>query len=357
MNTAQLKEQTKKMPSRPGIYLFKNSKRKPLYIGKALNLKNRLKSYLKTNNPRLEKMIMESVKIEVTETENEIEALILESQYIKRYKPDFNIMLRDDKQYGFVGFTGEEYSKIFITHQPGSRNSSGLRLGNLSLDKLHLEFSLPGKPTYIGPFTDIGALKTTLRLLRRIFPYCTCKQTHHNYCLNYHIGKCLGFCCCPKDSPKRPVLSFIEGSRRISVYEKNIKAIKDILSGKKYSLIKKIEKEMKMLSSRHEYEKALELQYKIEKLKKIFANAKINRAGSGVMIYHNSQPGTIELLRKFLNLSSPPRRIEGYDIANIQGKHAVGAMIVFTDGEPDKNEYRKFKIRNSNIEIRNKSKI
>ncbi|MDO8495853.1 MAG: GIY-YIG nuclease family protein [bacterium] len=324
MNSNQLKEQIKKLPTRPGIYLFKNSKNKPLYIGKALNLKNRLKSYLKTSDPRLGQMILETKKINFIKTESDIEALILESQYIKKYRPDFNIVLRDDKQYGFVGFThstssgqAEEYPKIFITHQPIKNEG------------------------FIGPFTDIGALKITLRLLRRIFPYCTCKQTHHNYCLNYHIGKCIGVCCLKHNEHK---------NKEHKRYLKSIKAIKDILSGKKSSLIKKLEKEMKILSDQQEYEQALELQYKIEKLKRVFQNATIienlklkNENYSG----QRDKLAPIEL-QKLLKLKQLPARIEAYDIANIQGKYAVGAMVVFENGEPNKNEYRKFKIYTKN---------
>src|SRR3990167_5972590 len=139
---------------------------------------------------------------------------------------------------------------------------------------------------YIGPFTDGTALKTTLRYLRRIFPYCTCKKPHNNFCLNYHIGKCFGFCCL-KDNP--------EQSRRAAEieYKRSIRAIKN----------------------------------KLEKIKRVFENAKIIR----------------DIGHKTLDKKNI-YRIEGYDIANIQGKYAVGAMVVFSNGKPDKNEYRKFKI-------------
>ncbi|MDP3697900.1 MAG: GIY-YIG nuclease family protein [Candidatus Taylorbacteria bacterium] len=319
MTNGQLKEQVNKLPANPGIYIFRSGKNKPLYIGKALDLKNRLKAYLKTEDARLQKMLLEANKISFVKTGSDIEALILESQYIKKYQPAFNIMLRDDKQYGFVGFTEDVFPKIFITHQPTHFQKQGF-----------------WKTSYIGPFTDIGALKTTLRLLRKIFPYCTCQQPHNNYCLNYHIEKCLGYCCLKNNEHK---------NNEQKTYSKNIKAIKEILSGKKESLIKHFEKEMKNLSDKQEFEKALELQYKIEKLKRVFANAKIINNNLEVMIYHNSQAKIIELLQKFLNLPSLPRRIEAYDIANIQGKHAVGAMVVFINGQPDKNQYRKFKIR------------
>src|SRR3989344_5320155 len=315
MAISRLKEQIKKIPDRPGIYIFKNLKNKPLYIGKALNLKNRLKFYLKITDGRLKRMLLEAEGVDIIVTESEIEALILESQYIKKYHPDFNVMLRDDKQYGFVGFSNDKFHKIFITHQPAKNKETD----------------------FIGPFTDIRALKITLRLLRKIFPYCTCKQLHNNYCLNYHIGKCPGFCCLKQS---------IINSLQLTTYRKNIKAVKDILSGEKSSLTKNLEKEMRNFSNKKEYEKSLELQHKIEKFKKIFLNARIINNDREVMIYHNSS-NVLKSLQKFLNLPSLPRRIEAYDIANIQGQFAVGAMIVFTDRKPDKNKYRKFKIKNT----------
>lgn len=324
MITPQLKEQIKKLPAKPGIYLFNNTKNHPLYIGKALNLKNRIKSYLKTDSPRLQQMILEAKKIDFIKTENDIEALILESQYIKKYRPDFNIMLRDDKQYFFVGFSNESFPKIFLTHQPTKRGQD---------------------PFYIGPFTDGNALKITLGLLRRIFPYCTCKQTHHNYCLNYHIGKCMGDCCLKFKSQNTKGKITVQNSK-LKEYQKNINAIKKILYGKKSSLIKKLEKEMKTLSGQQEYEKALELHYKIEKLKRVFQNARIiNSKNDEIMIYHNND-GVLKLMERELQLPSYPRRIEAYDVANIQGEYAVGAMVVFTNGEPTKQQYRKFKIQN-----------
>ena len=277
MTDAELKNQISKLPPKPGIYIFKNSKNKPLYIGKALNLKNRLKSYPRNDNTRIQKMIEGATRVDFITTQNEIEALILESQYIKKYQPDFNIMLRDDKQYGFVGFTGEEYQKIFITHQP--------------------TFQKQGfwKTSYIGPFTDIGALKTTLRLLRKIFPYCTCKQLHNNYCLNYHLDNCMGICCL-KNSELRIT------NYELRKYNKNIKAIKDILSGKKSSLIKNFEKEMRTFSGKQEYEKARELQHKIEKLERVFENAKIIHKSRGFMIYHKGE----RILNSLQKLLNPP---------------------------------------------------
>ena len=291
MTGGKLKKLISKAPTGPGVYMFTGGRRK-LYIGKASNLKARLSSYLKTTDQRILQMLSLATGVKTLETGSEIEALITESQYVKRYKPAFNIMLRDDKNFFYVDLTKEEWPKVFITH----------------------------RPTLFGPFTDGTALKTTLRYLRRIFPYCTCKKPHNNFCLNYHIGKCFGFCCL-KDNP--------EQSRRAAEieYKRSIRAIKNILSGKKTSLLKGLEKEMIALGKKEEFEKAIELKNKIEKIKRVFENAKIIR----------------DIGHKTLDKKNI-YRIEGYDIANIQGKYAVGAMVVFSNGKPDKNEYRKFKI-------------
>ncbi len=327
----------KKFPKNSGVYFFRDKNRRVLYTGKAANLKNRLNSYFNKNlgNPRLHKMLETAKGVDWQETDSEIEALILESQLIKKYRPPFNVMLRDDKQYFFVGFTKERFPKLIITHQPPKKfivySDQFTENKKLPVNQLKTEhWSL--STNFIGPFTDGTALRVTLRLLRRIFPYCTCKQKHNNRCLNYHIGNCFGFCCLKKEATAKQVM----------VYKKNIAAIKEILSGKKKSLIKRFEKEMNALAGKGNLEKAIESRDKIEKLKIIFKNAQILKE-----IGRKETGGfnTLAELKEVLRLSAPPRRIEGYDISNIQGEFATGAMVVFTDGQPDKNEYRKFKIR------------
>lgn len=316
MTNKQLKKLVKTAPQKSGIYLFKNSN-KILYIGKALNLKVRLLSYLKTSDERILKMLSLANRIKALETDSDIEALILESKYIKKHKPLFNIMLRDDKQYFYVVFTKEKFPKVLATHQPHSKYRD-------------IEIS-----SFVGPFTDGTALKTTLRYLRRIFPYCTCLQLHNNFCLNYHIGKCPGFCCLKQQNPYQQPTTYNQRQ-----YEKNIKAIKDILSGKKNSLLKNLEKEMVSTGKKYEFEKAIELQNKIEKVKKIFKNAQIIRNAENVK---NNTLG-IKQLAKAIGMKRLPCRIEGYDISNIQGTNATGSMVVFQNSQPDKNSYRKFKI-------------
>ena len=301
MNNNRLKKLTRKAPARPGIYIFKKRTEK-LYIGKAANIKNRIASYLKIEDFRIKKMLDLAESLKFLSTQSEIEALILESQLIKRFRPQFNIVMRDDKQYFFVGFSKNEMPRIYLTHQPDGDE-------------------------HIGPFTEGNALKTTLRFLRSIFPYCTCKQTHHNYCLNYHIGKCLGFCCL-----KSEILN-----QDKKIYANNIEAIKKILSGKKNSFIKELRKEAGSAAKRDDFGKAIELRDKITKLERIFENARIIK-NSDILKTHRSG------LESLLKLQKPITRIEGYDISNIGGTHATGSMVTFVRGKPDKNFYRKFKI-------------
>ncbi|MEK7525427.1 MAG: GIY-YIG nuclease family protein [Patescibacteria group bacterium] len=330
MDITTLKNVTNKFPKKPGIYRFLDPHQKPIYIGKASNLKNRVISYARPIDSRIVAMVSDAKSLTFTETGSDIEALILESQLVKKYLPKFNIMLRDDKQYFFVAFTqpnfskkklggqaDEQFPRIFLTHQPqqttrNKRQASGIE--------------------YIGPFTEGTALKTTLRALRRIFPYCTCKQKHNVMCLNGHIGACLGFCCLKKpENPNR------------KSYLSNIRAIKEVLSGKRTSLIKRLEKEMKERGKRLKLEEASAIQGKIEKVRRVFENAQIIQRMSGERIPDSSR----ESIKTFLGLAKNPVRIEGYDVAHIQGKHTVGAMVVFNNGMPDKNSYRKFKIHSS----------
>ncbi|MDP2647756.1 MAG: UvrB/UvrC motif-containing protein [Candidatus Yanofskybacteria bacterium] len=309
MTSDSLQSATKTAPKTPGVYTFRNSKGRPLYIGKAANLKSRILSYLKSNDSRIRKMIEFAREVTFEQTSSDIEALILESQRIKKQQPPFNIMLRDDKQYFYVAFTKEQYPKIHLTHQ--------FKTNKIKKDITEL----------IGPFTDGSALKVTLKLLRRLFPYCTCKQPHYVRCLNAHIGKCLGFCCLRKPKDPKP-----------RTYTANIRAIKNILNGKRDDVVSSLEKEMAQFAKHGNFEKAIELRDKIEKIKRVFLNAQIIR----------NQPdnvGVLTELQQALKLDRLPLRIEGYDISNIQGAYATGSMVVFVQGIPDKNEYRKFKIR------------
>ncbi len=301
MDIAKLKQLTSKIPAGPGIYRFQNDKKEDIYIGKASSIRRRLASYSRTDDSRIKKMVASASYLNHVETESDIEALILESQLIKQQRPQFNIMLRDDKQYFYVAFSNDEFPRVSLTHQPTG--------------------------DYIGPFTEGTAIKATLKYLRDIFPYCTCSQKHHNFCLNYHIGKCIGFCC----------LNSNPSPEQIGRYSRNIKAIKEILTGRRSFLVKELKKEMELAAKKHDFTKAIELRTKLERLERVFYNAQVIRHSEIVKSYNSG-------LTKLLGAQRTIARIEGYDISNIQGKHASGSMVTFVNGQPDKNFYRKFNI-------------
>lgn len=302
MEISKLKQLVSKSPDTPGVYRFQDAQKQDIYIGKASSIKKRLASYAKTADSRIQKMISTAVHLTHIETDSDIEALILESQLIKQQRPQFNIMLRDDKQYFFVAFSNDEFPRVSLTHQPAG--------------------------DYIGPFTDGMALKATLKYLRNIFPYCTCSQKHHNFCLNYHIGKCIGFCCLKGDQSR-------EQHKR---YIANIKALKDILNGRRSILVKESKKQMKEAGKKHDFTSAIELRTKLERLERVFYNAQVIKNSEILKEYSSGLP-------KLLKTKKPIIRIEGYDVSNIQGAHATGAMVTFINGIPDKNFYRKFNIK------------
>ncbi|MDP3935173.1 MAG: UvrB/UvrC motif-containing protein [Candidatus Giovannonibacteria bacterium] len=298
----------RKIPQSPGVYFFKDNRGKTLYIGKAANLRARLRSRILPKETK-------SISWEILNSE--VEALIREAELIKKHLPKYNVLMRDDKQYFYVGFSKNKFPKIFITHQK-----------NREAD-------------YIGPFTEGGALRSVLKTLRRAFPYCTCKKPHKRLCLNARIGRCLGFCCTAAPSstlgvksPKTP--SVFPGAAN---YQKNITSIKKILSGKNKSLAETLKREMRKLSDARKYEEAGKIRDQIRALEKIFEHRGVIKQDLPAEFAK-----ALRALESILNISDI-NRIEAYDIANIQGKFAYGSMAVFQNGQIKKNAYRLFKIK------------
>lgn len=314
--------QAQKAPHTPGVYFFKNKAGAIIYIGKARNLRMRLASYFRPDAPEARKraMIKEAAKLEWKETDSDIEALILESELIKKNRPKYNILMRDDKKYFYVGFSREKFPKIFITHQP--QNIRHPKLGVL------------------GPFTDGGAIKTTLKMLRPLFPYCQCpssKSTKHNRpCQNAELGRCLGVCCLKEEKWKK---YYSDAGERKIAYAKNITAIKKILSGGIKKVKTALEKEMKRAAKDRDYEKAAQVRNQLLALENIFKHKPY--------LSRDDQTWKEKGLKYLADILGVKKieRLEMFDVSNIQGKMAVGSMAVFVNGQPDKNEYRKFKIR------------
>lgn len=221
-----IKEQLRKLPENPGVYLMKDQWGNIIYIGKAKILKNRVSSYFRGINshpPKVKAMVAVIHEFEYIMTDTEMEALILEQTLIKRHKPKFNILLRDDKQYPFIKVTvDEKFPRVFMTRQ-------------VSKDKAR----------YFGPYTSADAVKRTLEVLTDIYPIRKCNKNLEKGtsrpCLNFHIHKCLGPC---------------QGTVFEHEYREMVQKIMDFLSGKSEFLIEQIEGQMKTASQELNFEAA-----------------------------------------------------------------------------------------------------
>jgi len=290
-----------KIPTKPGSYQFYDKKGKIIYIGKAANLKSRVLSYWQksaNHSPAKYSMMKQIEKIKWIETDTEIEALLLEANLIKKYKPPFNITMRDDKRYIYLKISLEdEVPGLFITRK---------------IDR-------SGK--YFGPFTSAYAVKETLKAIRKIWPYCNERKTKNKPCFYYQIGKCTGVCA--------NIIS------RKEYLDKVIKSIIMFFEGKKNKLIKNYDL---IIKKEKDEDIKNKLKYELANMKHVLEHTNV----IGLMDKYASD---VVEIAKILGLSKVPLRIEGYDISNIFGREAVGSMVVFSEGEPDKNEYRKFKIK------------
>lgn len=179
MSIPSTKERLSSIPARPGVYLMKGEADEVLYVGKAVNLRNRLRSYYHASaahSPKIQRLVENAVDLDFFVTDSELEALILECNLIKKHRPRYNVRLKDDKRYPYIKVTWQEdYPRVQIVRR---MRQDGAR--------------------YFGPYTPASAMRQTLDLLRRIFPYLTCKRkitgTDDRACLYYHIKRCLGPC-------------------------------------------------------------------------------------------------------------------------------------------------------------------
>jgi excinuclease ABC subunit C len=311
-----LKGKLKKLPANPGVYTFLDKKKSILYIGKATNLKSRVGSYFQGRDDRgvrIVSMVSQIANIKVQKTDSVLEALILESNLIKKFQPKYNIERKDDKSFTYAAITKEKFPRILIMRETD--------LSAVPLKRKNPSPTLPlekgeGYAAIFGPYTSKKQLTIALKIMRKIFPYHSLKQETEKGCLDFQIGLCPG-----------PW----EGNISRENYLKNIRGIKMILQGRKKSLLRKLEKEMQEYSKKHEFEQAAEARNKIFALKHI-RDVAITSFGD-----ENFKTPSANWRTKF--------RIEAYDISNISGQHAVGSMVVFENNEPNKNEYRKFKIK------------
>ena len=431
------KEKLQGLPQKPGVYLFKNSDGQILYVGKAKNLRNRVRSYfVRSNNhlPRTAIMIGEIADLDFVVVSSEVESLILENNFIKQYRPRFNVRLRDDKNYLFIKIDYEsDIPQIYTVRKTDRVQNRQSPIANRL-------------PRYFGPYTSGLSVKQTLKFMRRVFRICGGKKIGTKPCFHYELGRCPGVCI---------------GKISIEEYRKSLSAVEQFLNHRHSEVIKNLKFQMIAAAKKHRFEKAARLRDNLKSLEQIWEKQKIvfsrklsqdyfslfvadlptGEAGNrgavnlfmvrdGKLIHREnfelletrerpsaeilqsflkqyyadasnipkeviipfefSEKATIEAwlkvkvttprrgrklqllklgeenakisyeqevaglkkrlnavllnLKEALNLPIVPRRIEGFDISNIQGTNPVGSMVVFENGKPSKSQYRKFKI-------------
>lgn len=298
----------KSLPTTPGVYLFYNSKKELIYVGKATSLRARVSSYLRSPKSArpIEQMMHEVKNIKTISTDSVLEAVILEGKYIKEKQPRYNIDWRDDKSWNYIAITKDEYPKV-ITVREHDLNSAQ----NLKNNKL-------GYKVFFGPFPGLNTT-ASLKILRKIFKFSLCKPNSRE-CLYHQMGECLGVC---------------TGEISPSDYEKKvIRPLVLFLSGKKKFLLSFLKKEMVRASKKNDFEEAGRLRDQIKALQKIQDTALLNK--DFFQIKENLESA---------DFIPSDFRVEAYDISNLGKTGKVGSMVVFRRFGAVKSDYRKFKIK------------
>ncbi|MDR0984024.1 MAG: GIY-YIG nuclease family protein [Ruminococcus sp.] len=292
---SELAEKAKNLTTAPGTYLMKNSDGEIIYIGKAKNLRNRVSSYfvLSEHTPKTEKMVSNVCDFDIIITKSEYEALLLECKLIKKYSPKYNIMLKDDKGFSYINISKDDYPKISVSHNSGT----------------------------LGPFITSYSITRIVSETNRIFKLRTCKTLKNKSCIYYEIGSCSAPCVgkISKEDYNHTVLDAIEFIKKGYAFE-----------------IDDMQKEMERLSDKLEFEKAAALRDRIFAIKK-WKEVKIDNDVDNLVI--------LEELREILKLKDLPRIIEAVDISNFGDTNIVGCVTAYKNGEKDKSNYRKYKVK------------
>lgn len=307
MTSQDFKKIEKRLPETSGVYFFiskKEKKEEVLYIGKATNLRDRVKSYFSkdiafSRGPKILKMLELSDDIKFEKTDSVLEALLLENHLIKKHQPPYNTKEKDDKSYNFVVITDEDFPRVLLVRGRDILDSK------LNGDKLGFKI----KESF-GPFPFGSNIKDGLKIIRKIFPFRDrCTPNTIKPCFNRQIGLCPGVC---------------TGEISKKEYFLIIKNISQFFKGQKKQILKDLQKQMNYFSKLKEFEKASVIK------KRIFA---INHIQDVSMIKSQTASGDDDFM------------IESYDISHTSGASVVGVCVVLSDGVPNKSLYKKFKIK------------
>lgn len=299
---------TKKLPTSPGVYIYKNADNKIIYVGKAINLKKRVSQYFQSDQalgPKTKTLVSQIAKIDYRLVNSEVEALVLEASLIKQYKPKYNSQLSDDKNYIYICISRDKYPRIF--------SAPKTKLHNIKVETF-------------GPFPDTSSVRYILKILRSVFPYRTFSKVHPKNCLYCHLNLC------PGPSPN------------LNQYKKNIHKIKMILNGSSKNLIDKLQQDMYLYSENENFELAMLRKKQIESLAYITSSWKnISNLTSKIDLPQDKYLAARNELQTLFNLKNI-NRIEAYDISN-SASFFVGSMVVFQNNCIDHESYRQFKIK------------
>lgn len=313
MNT--IEQKLIELPDVPGIYLFYNKDKELVYVGKATSLKSRVRSYWsgrKTLRP-IEQMMHEVVNLAWVEADSALEAAILESVHIKKFQPKYNVDGKDDKSWNYILITKEVYPRVTTMREhemvllPEKRPVQqsvrrNIKVRVTSHQDIAYEF---------GPYPGLNTPEA-LKILRRIFHFSTCTPGQGRPCLYRQMGQCFGIC---------------TGEISPTEYrEKVIRPLVMFLRGEKKRLVSNLEKAMTTAAKQENFEEAARIREQLKSLYRIHDIALLNKS----------------FVSDEVETKDGVTRIEGYDISNLGSTGIVGSMVVFTNGAPDKNQYRKF---------------
>ena len=302
------------LPTHPGVYFFEDKNKEPLYIGKSINLKSRLRQHYEgflTNSSKAVHFVPQTKTLFLKILQNDIQAVITESNYIKSHQPKYNSITKDGKTNTYLVFTNQPDTKLLISH--------GSDLSTFNLDNYEKQV--------FGPYTSGATALHLQKICRRTFGACLRPfNSAQKSCFNYHLHRCPGAC---------------NGQITHSEYQKHLGKIKKFLSGQFNLLLKQLNKDIKKEIKLQNFETASRLKFQIESLDKVLSARhtadflKLSDANSTV------QNKIVTTLNHPL-LKETPRRIECYDLAHLQTKNYMGAMSVFLNGEKSPENYRHF---------------
>lgn len=304
----KLEQKLKELPTDPGVYFHKNADGKIIYVGKAAVLRNRVRQYFQKSrgrDPKTEALVAEIADIDWMVVESELEALFLEAEMIRRYMPQYNILLRDDKSMAYIRIDYDsDYPTVGVTRRP-----------------------LDDGAWYFGPYLSTNSVRQALKLLRKIFPYAVKRTPNQKRAtLYYHL----------KLDP-----GLEEGKTSLEDYRANLRKLMAVIQGKRNGVIRDLERDMKRAAKEADFEQAARLR------NQLFALQNLNKQiiFSDKEFLDISKDHALGELVDLLQLDSYPRRIEGFDVSHMQGTDVVASMVVFTNGVSNKGEYRKFKTK------------